>query len=46
MILVSFIIDSFYYAKLTSTAFNFLIFNFIEGESSLYGVHTPFWYFY
>ena len=44
MVTVSVLLDTLYFGKLTSTALNFLMFNFIEGDSQLYGVHDPLWY--
>lgn len=41
---VSVACDSYYYGRLTSTAYNFLQFNVISGQSSHFGVNSPFNY--
>jgi len=45
LIVLSIYIDSFYFEKLTWTAFNFIKFNAIEDKSAQYGIYSPLWYF-
>jgi phosphatidylinositol glycan class B len=45
MITISVVADYIYYQRLTSTALNFMLFNFLSSGADVYGVHDRLWYF-
>ncbi len=44
-LILSIATDSLFYGQFTSSLYNFVIFNVIQGHSEHYGVHNPHWYF-
>ncbi|KAK6043512.1 plasmid Maintenance Protein [Cooperia oncophora] len=45
LLLLSAVFDSLCYARPTSTLWNFLLFNVLQGGSAHFGVHPWYWYF-
>ncbi|KHJ84139.1 plasmid Maintenance Protein [Oesophagostomum dentatum] len=45
VLLMSVLVDSLCYARVTSSLWNFLSFNVLEGGSAHFGVHPWYWYF-
>ncbi|SCP05357.1 GPI mannosyltransferase 3, putative [Plasmodium ovale] len=44
-LMISIVVDSYYYGKITLSFYNFFLYNFVSGENSFFGEHSFHFYF-